>query len=365
LKIRAAVAREPHVPLRVESIEIEAPREGEILVKVVATGVCHTDISVRDGLLPTPLPAVLGHEGAGVVEAIGEGVSSVAPGDHVVMTYNSCGVCPSCSDDAASFCYEFSARNFLANRPDGSSALSSDGSPLNGNFFGQSSFAERAICHEANVVKVPHDVSLEMLGPLACGIQTGAGAVLNALRVTPGSSFAVFGAGSVGLSAVMAAKLAGAAIIVAVDLNARRLDVAKELGATHVIRGGTDAVAKLVSIARHGFDFTLDTTALPAVIRSAVDALAPRGVCAILGATGTETEMTLNEMHFMTGGRRLIGTVEGNAHSKTFIPALIEHYRAGTFPFDKLIRYYSIDQINEAIADSEAGVAIKPVVRFA
>jgi len=364
MKVRAAVARIARAPLSIETLDIEAPRETEILVKLVATGVCHTDLVVRDGLLPTPLPVVLGHEGAGIVAAVGSSVTSVAPGDHVVMTYNSCGECPSCAAGAQSFCYDFFSRNFLGARVDGTTALSNDESTVHANFFGQSSFADHAIAHEANVVPVPHDMPLELLGPLACGVQTGAGAVLNALQVCAGSSFAVFGSGSVGLSAIMAAKVAGATTIVAIDTVPERLALARELGATHVIAAGPNVVADIMAITGHGVSFALDTTALPAVIRSAVESLAPRGVCAILGASGPDAEISLNETHFMTGGRRLIGTVEGDSDPKTFIPHLIELYRSGVFPFDRLVRYYDFDQINEAIADSEAGSTIKPILRF-
>jgi aryl-alcohol dehydrogenase len=365
MKIRAAIARSAGSPLSIETVDLEEPRADEILVKLRATGVCHTDLVVRDGMLPTPMPVVLGHEGAGTVELVGAAVTKVQPGDHVVMTFNSCGTCPSCRAQAASYCHEFFPRNFFATRADGTSALSQNGDRIHANFFGQSSFAEFAICREVNVVKVPYDVPLELLGPLACGVQTGAGAVLNALKVAAGSSFGVFGVGSVGLSAILAAKVAGAATIVAVDRNIERLALASTLGATHTIHAGSaDVDAEIIRITQHGLDFALDTTGLPAVIRQAVENLAPRGTCGILGASGPEAEIALNETHFMSGGRRLIGIVEGEAVPDSFIPLLIDHYRKGTFPFDKLVRFYPFDQINDAILDSQAGTAIKPVLMF-
>ena len=365
MKIRAAVAREKGALLKLETIDLEAPRPDEILVKVKATGVCHTDLVVRDGMLPTPLPVVLGHEGAGVVEAVGAGITKVKPGDHVVMTFNSCGACPSCQDHAISYCHEFFPRNFFAARADGSSALSVDGARINGNFFGQSSFATHAICHEVNVVKVPTDVPLELLGPLACGIQTGAGAVMNALKVSAGKSFAVFGSGSVGLSALMAAHVVGATTIIAVDTNPARLEIAKSLGATHTIDPGkTNAVEEIMRITGTGLNFALDTSGLPKVIRNAVESLGPRGACGILGASGPDAEIVLNETHFMSAGRRLIGIVEGDSNPDVFIPMLIELYRSGRFPFDKLVKFYQFDEINAAIHDSETGAAIKPIVRM-
>jgi aryl-alcohol dehydrogenase len=365
MKIRAAVAREKGAPLSLETIDLETPRPDEILVSVKATGVCHTDLVVRDGMLPTPLPVVLGHEGSGVVEAVGAAITKVKPGDHVVMTFNSCGGCPSCQDHAASYCHEFFPRNFFAARADGSSPLSVDGARINGNFFGQSSFATHAICHEVNVVKVATDVPLELLGPLACGVQTGAGAVMNALKVSAGKSFAVFGSGSVGLSALMAAHVVGATTIIAVDTNPARLEIAKSLGATHVIDPTkTNPVEEIMRITGTGLNFALDTTGLPAVIRNAVESLGPRGACGVLGASGPDAEIVLNETHFMSAGRRLIGIVEGDSNPDVFIPMLIDLYRRGRFPFDKLVKFYKLDEINAAIHDSETGTVIKPIVRM-
>ncbi|MEJ2407395.1 MAG: NAD(P)-dependent alcohol dehydrogenase [Candidatus Thiodiazotropha sp.] len=365
MQIKAAVAREQGGPLTVESVDLEPPRDHEILVRVVATGVCHTDLVVLAGHLPTPFPVVLGHEGAGVVERVGSGITKVKPGDHVVMTYNSCGVCPSCSDHASSYCHEFFPRNFFAVRADGTSALSRDGDAVHGNFFGQSSFATHALCHETNVVKVSQDLPLELLGPLACGIQTGAGAVMNALKVSAGRSLVVFGTGSVGLSAVMAAKVVGAATIVAVDMNDERLTVARELGATHCINPSQQSVTEQVmQITGFGVDFALDTTGLPSVIKDAVECLAPRGTCGILGAPAPETQIVLDETHFMSGGRRLIGIVEGDANPDTFIPMLADLYAKGLFPFDRLVKFYNLDQINQAIEDSESGRTIKPIIQM-
>ena len=365
MQIRAAVTRAPHTPMSLELLELDEPRGGEILVRVVATGVCHTDMVVRDGMLPTPQPVVLGHEGAGVVESVGAGVTKVAPGDHVVMTFNSCGTCTSCANGTETYCDDFFAHNFLAERSDGSTALRSGADSIHSNFFGQSSFATHALCHERNVVKVPTDVPLELLGPLACGIQTGAGAVLNALAVPAGASFAVFGTGSVGLSAIMAAKVVGATTIIGVDIDARRLAVAEELGATHTIDSSSaDATAEIMALTGRGSDFALDTTGLASVIRNAVDALAPRGTCGIVGASALGTEITFDEVHFMSGGRRLMGIVEGEAHPDTFIPQLIDLYRSGAFPFDRLVTYYELDRIEDAFRDCEAGTTIKPIVRM-
>ncbi len=365
MKIKAAVARAPHTPFEIEALDLEEPREGEILVRVVATGVCHSDIAMRDGALPAPRPAVLGHEGAGIVERVGRGVAKVAPGDHVLMTYNSCGTCLACLNHEFTYCYDFAPRNFGGLRPDGSSPLSSGGAVVHGNIFGQSSFATHAICHEVNTVKVPDDLPLELLGPLACGVQTGAGAVINALRVGAGDSLAVFGAGSVGMSAIMAARVVGATTIIAVDLLDERLAVARDLGATHTINSrSSGAVAEIKALTGAGVTFALDTTANVNVIRTAVDALAPRGACGIVGASPFGAEMTLDVVSFMSEGRTLRGIVEGDSNPNVFIPALIELYRQGRFPFDRMVKFYDFEQINDAVHDSEHGHCIKPVVRM-
>jgi len=366
ITIRAAVAREPGAPLTIEDLSMEAPRADEIRVRVVAVGVCHTDLVVRDGEIPVPFPVVLCHEGAGIVEEVGSAVTKVAPGDHVVMTFNACGACPTCREHATSYCHESFPRNFGAARPDGSSPLSGEGEQVHGYFFGQSSFATHAICREINVVKVPDDVPLELLGPLACGVQTGAGAVMNSFKVGANKTFAVFGAGSVGLSALMAAKVVCAAKIIAVDTNDERLAVARELGATHVVNPKTeDPAAAIMAATGYGVDFALDTTGIETVILAALDSLAPRGTAGILGASARDSVIPLKQGLLRGGGRRIMGIIEGDSDPDIFIPLMIELYRQGRFPFDKLIRFYRFDEINEAIHDSATGCTIKPVLQMA
>ena len=365
MQIRAAVTRAPHAEQSMETVELAEPRANEILVRVVATGICHTDIAMRDQAFPVPQPIVLGHEGAGVVERIGSAVTRVSVGDSVVMSYNSCGVCASCVDNAATYCHDFFGRNFGGSRPDGSSPISKGGESIHGNFFGQSSFATYAICNERNVVKVPADAPLKLLGPLACGIQTGAGAVINALKVGVGQSIAIFGTGSVGLSAVMAARVVGATTIIAVDLNSNRLALSKELGATHIFNGGEiDAVAAIIEATGGGVKFALDTTANRTVIRQAVESTTLRGVTGLVGASAAGTEITLDVVHLMTAGRQIRGIVEGESVPEVFIPHLIELYKQGRFPYDRMLKFYQFEDINQAIADSESGVTIKPIIQM-
>jgi aryl-alcohol dehydrogenase len=364
-KARAAVLYDHNGPFVIEEFELEAPRAGEVLVRIVATGMCHTDAAVRSGDLPTPLPVVLGHEGAGVVESVGAGVRKVAAGDHVVISVNSCGQCDSCLSGHPSICHSIFPLNFAGARFDGSHALTGGAGRVHDQFFGQSSFATRALAHERNVVKVPSDVPLELLGPLACGIQTGAGSVLNALRVGPGESFAVFGSGAVGLSAVMAARVGGATTIIAVDVLPARLELARELGATHVVNGREcDAVAEIQKITRIGVKHALDTTGNVNVIRGAIEALRMGGVCGILGASAAGAELSFPVSPFMSMSKSLRGIIEGDSVPDIFIPQLIELYRQGRFPFDKLLRFYALEDINQALADSEKGLTVKPVIRM-
>ena len=365
MKVRAAVARAPRAPMHLEDLTLETPRADEILVRLAATGVCHTDIAMRDQVFPVPQPIVLGHEGSGVVEQVGNLVTKVKVGDAVVMTFNSCGRCTNCRNAHASYCYDFFNRNFAGQREDGSTSLTSESGAIHSNFFGQSSFASHALCHERNIVRVTDDVPLDLLGPLACGIQTGAGAVMNALRVSVGQSIVVFGTGSVGLSAVMAARLVGATTIIAVDLKDDRLALAEILGATHTINAGRDSVTQALQRAcPAGTHFALETTGSPVVIRQAIESLAPLGICGLLGATEVSTEMTINVAHLMTAGRTVRGIIEGDSEPNSFIPALITLFKQGRFPFDQLITFYPFEEINQAIEDSESGRVIKAVVRM-
>lgn len=363
MEITAAVIRAKGGDAALERLRLEDPRADEVLVRIVATGICHADLFIRDQIYPVPPPVVLGHEGAGVVERVGAGVTTVAPGDHVVITYNACGECESCRDGARNYCHEHFERNFLCQRADGSSPLRNGDEIVRGYFFGQSSFATHAICREIGIVKVPGDAPLELLGPLACGVQTGAGAVMQAFDVQPGQSVAVIGTGSVGLSAVIAAHLRGAAQIVAVDRSPERLAKAQSLGATHAVDARTADVAEAIRAASTGgCHFALDTTGSPEAIRAAVDALAVRGVCGTVGANAPDTEVHLNLIHMMGAGRTFRGIVEGDVDPQTFIPELIELHRQGRFPFDQIVTTYPFDEINKAFADVEAGRTIKAVL---
>ena len=376
-QIKAATIRQKGGPFQIEHLMLEEPRSDEVLVKVMATGMCHTDMVARDQLYEVPMPIVLGHEGAGIVERIGSGVKKLAAGDHVVLTYMWCSHCKPCLRGDLTYCENFYALNFGGAREDGSTSTfetvgeheaqetHKHGRHIHDHFFGQSTFGTYALANERNAVKVPEDAPLELLGPLGCGIQTGAGAVMNAFKVRPGSSFATFGGGAVGLSAVMAARVAGATTIIAADVVPSRLELAKELGATHTINSReTDPVLAVREITGGGADYTLESSGRPAVLRQAIDALAARGICGIVGAPALGTEASFDVNSVMTTGKHIIGIIEGDSKPDLFIPALVELYTQGRFPFDKLVKFYTLDQINQAAEDSEKGVTIKPIIRL-
>jgi aryl-alcohol dehydrogenase len=363
--VTAAVVRKKGGPFSLEQLRLEDPHADEVLVRIVATGMCHTDMVVRDQVYPVPQPIVLGHEGAGIVEKIGTGVVKVRPGDHVVLTFMSCGRCRLCEQGRPNNCENFNAHNFSGARADGSGSLHDENGPVHDHFFGQSSFSTFAVANERNIVKVPKEAPLELLGPLGCGIQTGAGAVMNALKVRHGASFAAFGAGAVGLSAVMAARAVGATTIIAVDKVPSRLTLAREIGATHAIDAKErDPVAAVKEITGGGVQFSLETTGLPEVVRQAVDALGVRGTCGIVGAAPPGTEIKIDITEFMQMAKTIYGIIEGDSVPDVFIPQLLDLFMQGRFPFDKLTKLYPFDRINEAASDSERRLTVKPIIRI-
>ncbi|OHV28034.1 MULTISPECIES: NAD(P)-dependent alcohol dehydrogenase [Pseudofrankia] len=360
MKATAAVLRQADGPYVLEEVELDPPGAGEVLVRVVSAGMCHTDIVPRQEGAPTPTPIITGHEGAGVVEAVGAGVTRVSVGDHVVLSFDSCGQCPSCQRGAPPYCDLFLFRNFFGRRLDGTTGVrDAAGGEIASRWFGQSSFATYCVAAERCVVVVDSDLPLEKLGPLGCGILTGAGSVLVDLNVRAGASLAVFGAGAVGLAAVMAAKVAGAETIIAIDLHQHRLELATELGATHVLDGASaDLVAQIQGLTGGGADYTFDTTGNVGVITNAVGALRMGGHC---GLVGIQTEpVTFDPVALL--GKRVSGILEGGADPQVVIPRLIELWRAGSFPFDRLIETFPLEAINAAEEASLSGKVVKPVL---
>jgi aryl-alcohol dehydrogenase len=365
MRAHAAVFEKLYTPLSVTEVDIDEPGPGEALVRVVAAGVCHTDALARDGDMPFPAPGVLGHEGAGVVAAVGDGVTSVSPGDQVVIGWPWCGSCRNCADGQPRYCQQLGPLVIAGGRADGSTSLRRlDGSSLHSHFFGQSSFASYSICAASALVKVPAWADVSLLGPLACGISTGAGAVLNALRPFAGSSVVVYGAGAVGLSAVMAARLTAATHIIAVDKLAARLALAAELGATETIdvsAPGTDPVAAVQEICGGPADFSLDCAGNVNVLRQAADSVGMRGTVALIGGAPAGASFSLDHMSTLWG-KKVVGILGGEGRSESLISTLITLNAQGRFPYDRLIRKFPLDQVNEALEASHHGDVIKPVL---
>jgi len=362
MRIKAAVLRAADAPYRIEDVDLAEPGPGEVRVRIAGAGFCHTDLLPRvPGGLAAP-PIVTGHEGSGVVEAVGPAVTGLAEGDHVVLSYDSCRTCANCLAGHPAYCATFFPRNLTgADVAGGPGPMrDADGAPVAARWFGQSSLATHALVAARDTVKVAADLPLELLGPLGCGVQTGAGSVLVALGVTAGSSFVVYGAGGVGLSAVMAARVAGAATVVAVDVNPARLDLAKELGATHAFDGADEALPfHVLEATGDGAQYALDTTGLPAVITSAVNTLRPTGT---LGLVGVQQGPLSLDPSALAVGRNLMGILEGDAVPQLFIPRLIDLWRQGRFPFDRLITTFPLDQVNEAEKATTSGEVVKPVL---
>ena len=360
MEIRAAVLHQSDGPFQVETLELSGPASGEAVVRLAATGVCHTDFSCRrPGRRKLPLPAIFGHEGAGIVESVGPGVERFRPGDHVVLSYDSCGRCAHCHSGRAAYCDQFDQRNLTGLRPDGSTpVITRDGSPVAARWFGQSSFATHVLATERNMVRVEHSLPLELLAPLGCGIQTGAASVILGLKVGLGASIAVFGVGSVGIAAVMAARAVGAGTIIAVDPRESRRLLALEYGATTAVDAGDFDALERVRVSTGGVDFVLDTSGSATAIRQAIGLMRTMGRCGLVGAENGAVELRPT----MLIGRHVTFFREGNAVPQTFIPFLIELWGDGRLPFDKLITHYGLDQINQAEADSRAGAVVKPVL---
>ncbi|MGH8226584.1 MAG: NAD(P)-dependent alcohol dehydrogenase [Steroidobacteraceae bacterium] len=363
MKIQAAVSRtgQPH-PL-IEELDLEAPRAGEILIRVTATGICHTDLACHAGLgVPVPRPIVLGHEGAGVVEALGEGIRSLEVGDHVVVSGASCGHCPKCHAGRPTYCRDNMRLSFGGARADGTSPLSLHGERIHGSFFGQSSFATHIVAPERSAVKVPQEVPLHLVGPLGCGIITGAGAVLEALKLRPGDTLAVFGVGSVGMAAVLAAGIAGASRIVAIDVAPERLKLARELGATEAIASNEATAGALRDIAPDGFTFSFNTTSAPEVFTLATECLATEGTAGFV--TRPRGDWAPNMTTMLASGRKLQGILGGSAAPQTFVPLMIDYWRQGRFAFDRLIREFPFTDIAAAWEACTRGEVLKPILRM-
>jgi aryl-alcohol dehydrogenase len=359
--VQAAVSAGPDASFELETLELDDPRETELVIDLRAVGLCHSDLTAKAMFSG---PAVLGHEGAGVVASVGGAVSGFEVGDHVVLSFNSCGACRPCQQGRPARCRNFAAVNYAGRRSDGTPTLRGPGGPVAGNFFGQSSFSTRTIASARNTVKIARNVPFEIAAPFGCGVITGSGTVINTLQPEPGETLVVYGVGSVGLSAVLAARARRTGTVIAVDVLPGRLELAQRLGATHVIDGrGADVGAAVRAILPDGADYAIDTSGQPAVVRTAVDALAEGGTCALLGLGRFDAELTLGHLTLLTG-RTIVGVTEGDSNPPVTIPDMLSLRARGLFDVDAMITRYPFADLERAVADTKSGRAVKAVLTF-
>ena len=365
MKVFASVTRKPG-QLSLENVELSAPKASEVLVKTIACGVCHTDAAALHSYIPVTLPIILGHEGVGIVEEIGSEVTTLKKGDRVILSFPSCGKCQYCHDDHPYACDNMNTLFFDGTYNDGTKRFSSEGVEIS-SFFGQGSFADHVIIDARNAVKadIDNDEDLANLCSLGCGVQTGAGAVFNRIKPKQGTSIAVFGCGGVGMSAIMASAIAGCSTIIAIDIVPSRLELAKELGATHVINSSeTDPVAEIKRITGGGVHNSVESSGIAKVTIQALECLRHGGMAVLLSVTGPEEITIPLEALILNPNVTLTGLVEGASNPQTFIPELVKYYKEGRLPVDKLVQFYDFKDIEKAFADSHTGVAIKPILRF-
>lgn len=363
MKADAAVLNQPNGPFNIETVDVADPQAGEVRVAIKAVGICHTDLVIASGALGLQFPAILGHEGAGIVDAVGDGVTGVKPGDKVLLTFNSCGHCAPCERNEPAYCQQFMAYNMACVRQDGSSRVHRGDEKVSDNFFGQSSFASMATANERNLIKLDDDADLALLAPLGCGVQTGVGAVLRSLEAKAGQSLVVLGAGAVGLSAVMGGKIAGCSAIIAVEPQEARRALATELGATHTLDGAGDVAGAVRAILPDGADLVVDTSGHMPVVEQTVNMIANRGRIGLVGLPGSlDAVLPVPVVQWLSMGGTVRGIVEGDSLPREFIPELIAHHKAGRLPMEKFCKSYPFSAINEAIADAHTGKAIKAVL---
>ncbi|HHT16506.1 MAG TPA: NAD(P)-dependent alcohol dehydrogenase [Papillibacter sp.] len=364
MKVTAAVTHEKG-KLAIETVELDPPKASEVLVRLIASGVCHTDSAGIEQFIPVALPAIFGHEGVGVVEEVGIGVEGLKKGDRVILTFPSCGVCDPCIAGEPYTCEIMNDLFFNGTYKDGTKRFHKDGQGIS-SFFGQGAFASHVVVDARNAVKVDvDDENLAYLCSLGCGVQTGAGSVLNYCKPEPGSSLVVFGCGGVGMAAIMAAKIAGCSTIIGVDVVPSRLNLAMELGATHVVNGKeVDAVEEIVKITNGGANFSIECSGIPALTLQALSCLRRNGTCVVASVTGDAVVGIPIEPLLMNKSVTLAGLTEGGANPQVFIPKLVQFYKEGKLPVDKLVKFYDFKDIEQAFQDSHAGVTIKPILRF-
>ncbi len=361
--MKAAVFYEANKPLVVEEIEIEEPKQGEAMVKMAAAGVCHSDLHFMEGLWPWPTPAVLGHEGAGIVEKVGQGVTSVQPGDHVIFSWTpSCGMCRNCVIGKPYLCTGHGSGPTMR---DGTSRLKKGDQTIH-HFISVSSFAEHAVVPEIGMVKVRDDAPLDKVALVGCAVMTGVGAVINTAKVEVGSSVAVFGCGGVGLNVVQGANLADATTIIAVDMLDNKLEMAKQFGATHLVNASKDdPVMKIHEITGGGADYAFEVIGKAEVITQAFESVKPGGTAVVVGMPPLGSQTTLNAALIFMQDKTLKGCNYGSTRFRVDMPMLVDLYMAGKLKIDELVtRSYPLEKINEAFEAMKKGEVARSIIKF-
>jgi aryl-alcohol dehydrogenase len=365
MKVLASVTHKSGL-LSIEEVELSAPKATEALVRTIACGVCHTDAAALHSFIPVTLPIILGHEGVGVVEDVGSDVTTLKKGDRVIMSFPSCGKCDYCHEGHPYACDDLNTLFFDGTYNDGTKRFSLNGTAIS-SFFGQGSFADHVVIDARNAVKVDIDSDEELakLCSLGCGVQTGAGAVLNRIKPEKGTSIAVFGCGGVGMSAIMAAAVAGCGTIIGIDIAPSRLKLAEELGATHVINSKeADPIVEIKRITGGGAHNSVESSGVANVTLQALGCLRREGMAVLLSVTGTNEISLPLEAYILNPSVTLAGLSEGASNPQTFIPELVRYYNKGRLPVDRLVKFYDFRDIEKAFEDSHTGTTIKPVLRF-
>jgi S-(hydroxymethyl)glutathione dehydrogenase/alcohol dehydrogenase len=361
--MKAAVLRQQGEPMRIEDIRIDDPKEQELAIRVVASGVCHSDYSVTQGVLRSPLPVVLGHEAGGIVDQVGPGVEGIQPGDKVIAALTpSCGTCPMCKEGKPFLCFQTVATMGHSTMVDGSTRLHA-GEETVYQLCGIASFAERAVIPSGAAIKIPDDVPLETACLVGCGVTTGVGAVLNTAQVEPETSVAVLGCGGVGLSIVQGARIAGAGTIIAIDLVGEKRELALELGATHVVDASTEDVAKAVrGITRMGAHYAFEAIGKTETIELMWSLLRPTGKGVVVGMPSLRDEVKLRVQGFFAQ-RQITGSVYGSAVPHRDIPKFLELYRKGKLDLDRMItRFIRLEEVNDAFQAMGRGEGARSVI---
>jgi len=361
--MKAAVMRATKAPLTIEEIDVGAPGPREVLVRTVATGVCHSDLHVLEGALPNPVPTVLGHEPAGVVEEVGSAVTHVAPGDHVIGCLSAfCGTCEYCLAGRPNLC----EGEATLRRPDEPPRLSKDGAPIV-QFVHLSAFAERMLVHENALVKIRKDMPLDRAALIGCGVTTGLGAALNTARVRPGRTAAVIGCGGVGLSAIQGCRIAGAARIIAVDTAEWKLDLARRLGATDVVHASPDQnpVARVAEMTAGGVDYAFEAIGLPATVRQAVRMTRKGGTTVMVGVVPAGVNVELPGADIVLREKSVLGCMMGSNRFRTDMPRYVDLYLDGRLKLDEMITArLPLERVNEAFETMRKGAAARSVIVF-